>query len=108
MKTSSAKAKGRRLAAQVRDVLLEYYNVLEPDDIIITSSGEGGSDLMFSPRAKEVIDLDTCECKNQEKWGVPAWIRQAKSHGGRWALFMSKNRDDVYVVQLLEEWLNNR
>ena len=108
MKTSSAKAKGRRLAQHVKDKLLEYYNGLDPDDIIVTSSGTTGSDLMFSPRAKGIIGLDTCECKNQEKLNWWQAIEQAKTHGGKWALFVKRNRSDTYVVQELSEWLNDR
>ena len=49
MKTSSAKAKGRRLQQKVRDLLLETFTELEPDDIRSTSMGVSGEDLQLSP-----------------------------------------------------------
>ena len=47
MKTSSAKAKGRRLQQKVRDLLLETFTELQPDDIRSTSMGVSGEDLQL-------------------------------------------------------------
>ena len=69
MKTSSAKAKGRRLQQKVRDLLLETFTELEPDDIRSTSMGVSGEDLQLSPAARKLIPF-AIECKNQEKLNV--------------------------------------
>lgn len=108
MITSSAKAKGRRLAQKIKHMLLKNYTGLDPDDIIVTSSGTTGSDLMFSPAAKDVVCLDTCECKNQERLNLWQAIKQAENHGGEWALFISRNRSPIYVLQSVDDWLKRR
>ena len=42
MKTRSAKNKGKRLQNTVRDVLLETFDTLEPDDIKSAIMGDSG------------------------------------------------------------------
>ena len=42
MKTRSAKSKGRRLQNQIKELLLETFNELEPDDIRSAIMGETG------------------------------------------------------------------
>lgn len=109
MKTSSCKAKCRRLQDAVRGRLLKWAPVLEPEDIKCAIMGEAGTDLHFSPRAKEVIGLGSCECKNQEKLNIWGALKQAKDHSkkhkGRWAVFFKRNNTDIYVVMELEQFL---
>jgi hypothetical protein len=72
MKTSSAKAKGRRLQQRVRDELryvLEPYGI-QPGDVVSTGMGQSGVDVVLSPAAKKLLDL-AIECKNVEKLVVP-------------------------------------
>ena len=58
MKTSSAKAKGRKLQDLVRDKLLEKFkNYLEEDDIKSAIMGETGEDIKLSPAAKRKIQV---------------------------------------------------
>ena len=67
MKTSSGKAKGRRLQNKIRDVLLEHFSEqLEPDDIRSQIMGMSGEDIVLSPAARKIIPY-SFECKNQEK-----------------------------------------
>ena len=66
MKTRSAKNKGKRLQNSVRDILLETFTQLEPDDIKSTTMGESGEDIQLSPAARKLIPY-AIECKNQEK-----------------------------------------
>ena len=71
MRTSSCKAKGRRLQQLVRDDLRAFgvtYG-LEDDDIKSTTMGESGVDIQLSPAAKKVWGL-AIECKNVEKLNV--------------------------------------
>ena len=65
MKTSSAKAKGRRFQQWVRDQLIEHLNV-HPEDIESRSMGAGGEDLIMARAAREKFPY-SIECKNQEK-----------------------------------------
>jgi hypothetical protein len=41
------------------------------------------------------------ECKYQETWALPAWIKQAKANqkeGTDWLLILRKNRMDPVVI----------
>lgn len=71
MKTSSCKAKGRRLQQLVRDDLrsLSKEQGLVDDDINSTGMGQSGVDILLSPAAKKVWPL-SIECKNVEKLNV--------------------------------------
>lgn len=120
MKTSSAKAKGRRLLQQVKETLLEWAPDLHPDDIQVTPSGVPGPDLYFSPKAREIYDFDV-EGKNQEAlniWGAMRQLYERKTkldekhkeagtaHGTTHLLCFSRNREKrVYVCLDLEDFL---
>ena len=52
MKTSSAKAKGRRFQQWVRDQLIEQLDV-HPEDVESRSMGAGGEDLIMARAARE-------------------------------------------------------
>ena len=52
MKSSSAKAKGRRLQQWVRDLLIEKLDV-HPEDIESRSMGDGCEHLIMSRAARE-------------------------------------------------------
>ena len=52
MKTSSAKAKGRKFQQWVRDQLIEQLNV-HPEDVESRSMGAGGEDLIMARAARE-------------------------------------------------------
>ncbi len=72
MKTSSAKAKGRRLQQRVRDdlrVLGEQFS-LQDGDIESRGMGQSGVDIILSPAAQNLFNLDI-EAKNVEKLNVP-------------------------------------
>lgn len=68
MKTSSAKAKGRRFQQWVRDLLIEDLQI-HPEDIESRSMGAGGEDLIMARAAREKFPM-SIECKNQEKVNV--------------------------------------
>lgn len=70
MKTSSAKAKGRKLQQQVcKDLLNVVYTTLEPGDVTSRPMGCNGSDVILSPAAIKITDL-AIETKNQEALNV--------------------------------------
>ncbi len=67
MKTSSAKAKGRKLQDWVVAYLREkHHRWLENDDIKPALMGESGEDVKLSPAARKFIPY-SFECKNVEK-----------------------------------------
>lgn len=98
MKTSSAKAKGRRLAAKIAQMICDRFG-LESDDVRVTPSGCTGEDLWLSPTAQRVFNF-AVECKNQEKLNLWASVEQAKGHNLKkpWVLFAAKNRTDPIAV----------
>ena len=100
MRTSSAKAKGRRLQDFVRDVFRDIFrNQLEPDDITSRQMGGAGTDIVLTPASKRLIPFDI-EAKNQEKFNLNEAMKQAINNtkpGRIPAVVFSKNQDDVYV-----------
>ena len=106
MKTSSAKAKGRRLQQKVRDLLLETFTELEPDDIRSTSMGVSGEDLQLSPAARKLIPF-AIECKNQEKLNVWESLKQAEENSGDYdpVLIFKRNRSKTYAVINIEKFI---
>ena len=106
MKTSSAKAKGRRLQQKVRDLLLETFKELEPDDIRSTSMGVSGEDLQLSPAARKLIPF-AIECKNQEKLNVWDSLKQAEENSGDYdpVLIFKRNRSKTYAVINIEKFI---
>ena len=106
MKTSSAKAKGRRLQQKVRDLFLETFTELEPDDIRSTSMGVSGEDLQLSPAARKLIPY-AIECKNQEKLNVWDSLKQAEENSGDYdpVLIFKRNRSKTYAVLNIEKFI---
>ena len=95
MKTSSAKAKGRRLQNWVAEQVSKITGVPWGKDELIQGRemGQSGTDLKLYGIAKEKFPFSV-ECKNQESWSVPAWIKQAQTNeikGTDWLLVMTRN-----------------
>lgn len=104
MRTSSAKAKGRRLQQWVRDRLLGAALWLEPDDVRSTSMGASGEDVLLSPRAREVFPI-AIECKNVEALNIWKSMAQAEANAGEYTpvLFFKRNRSNTYACLPAEE-----
>ncbi len=99
-KTRSAKAKGRRLQNQVRDLLLEKFNSkLEPDDIRSQIMGMSGEDIVLSPAARKLFPFSV-ECKNQEKLNIWSSLEQAENNSGNHTplVIFKRNRTKTYAV----------
>ena len=106
MKTRSAKAKGRRLQNKIRDLLLEEFKDLEPDDIRTAIMGETGEDIKLSPAARRKIPY-SFECKNQEKINIWESLKQSEENSGDYPpiLIFKRNRSKTYVTLELEDFL---
>jgi len=89
MKTSSAKAKGRRLQQWFRELLIEELEI-HPEDIESRSMGAGGEDLIMARAAREKFPL-SIECKNQEKVNVWKAYEQCEAN--------SKDYEPVVVIK---------
>ena len=90
MKTRSAKNKGKRLQNEVRDLILETFKQLEPDDVRSTTMGDSGEDVLLSPAARKLFPF-AVECKNQEKLNIWESYSQAVEN--------SKDYEPVVVIK---------
>lgn len=111
MKTRSAKNKGARLQKSVTLKFRNLFNgVLSDDDIKSQTMGMGGTDVVLSPSAKNLIPYDI-ECKNVEKLissTMQDAIEQAEANSsdGRIPLLIFKsNNQPERVVLLLDDFL---
>lgn len=76
IKTSSAKAKGRKLQQWTRNLILKLVPTLEPDDVKSTSMGASGEDVQLSPQARKKLPI-TIECKARKSIAVYSYYDQA-------------------------------
>ena len=98
MKTSSAKAKGRKLQQWMRNLLIEKLEV-HPEDIESRSMGAGGEDLIMARDAREKFPM-SIECKNQEKVNVWEAYKQAEDNSGKYepVVIIKRNKSKPLVV----------
>ena len=98
MKPQSAKAKGRRLQQQFRDLLIEELNI-HPEDIESRSMGAGGEDLIMARAAREKFPY-SIECKNVEKLNVWEAYKPADENSKNYepVVVMKKNNHKTLVV----------
>ena len=98
----SAKAKGRRLQQWVMRKISELTGIPCGKDELIASRemGQSGTDVRLIGKAQKMFPFSV-ECKYQETWSIPAWIKQAKENrksGTNWLLFVKKNQHEEIVV----------
>jgi hypothetical protein len=100
MRTSSAKAKGRRACQEVVDLILSHFPELTDKDVFVTPSGVTGVDVQLSQRAFDILPL-AIECKNTESLNIWKALEQAKSHVKGLEtpiLFFKRNRSELFVA----------
>ena len=99
MKSRSAKNKGKRLQNNVRDLILEKFNQLEPDDVRSITMGDSGEDILLSPAARRLFPFSV-ECKNQESLNIWSAIEQAENNSGNHIplVIFKRNRTKTYAV----------
>ena len=104
MKTRSAKNKGKRLQNDVRDLILETFKELEPDDVRSTTMGDSGEDVLLSPAARKLFPFSV-ECKNQEKLNIWSSLEQTETNAGKHTplLIFKRNRSKTYAVLQLDD-----
>lgn len=108
MKTSSAKKKGRRCAANAKKLIHTHFPVIPDSDIEITSSGVTGRDLKLSALAQVELFRAAIECKNVEKLNIRDAYAQATSHardGEVPCVFHTRNRDVMLFTLSAEDFL---
>jgi len=108
MKTSSAKAKGRRLQKWVADRLGEALkDEIEAGDVQPAVMGQGGRDIKLSPAGEAACPLDV-ECKNRERLNIWAALEQAEANAaaGRIpAVVFKRNRSETYIALAFGDFL---
>lgn len=103
----SRKAKGREFQKEVRDMLLESFPALEPDDVKCALMGESGEDLKLSPAARKSIPY-SIEAKRQERLNIWEALEQAESNakdGTTPVVFFRRNRSKAFVVLPAEHFV---
>ena len=99
MKPRSAKNKGKRLQNKIRDLILEKFDSLEPDDVRSITMGDSGEDILLSPAARRLFPYSV-ECKNQEKINIWSSLEQAEENSGKHTplVIFKRNRSKTYAV----------
>ena len=100
MKTSSAKAKGRRLQQGFREIHNEKLSV-HPEDIESRSMGAGGEDLIMARAAREKFPY-SIECKNQESINIWKSYDQAKENAGNYEPIVVLKRNNTKPLVLVD------
>ena len=98
----SAKAKGRKLQQWVADKISKLTDIPWGKDELIASRemGQSGTDIRLIGKAKQLFPFSV-ECKWQETWSIPSFIKQAKANQQKdtdWLLFCKRNSEDPIVV----------
>lgn len=98
MKPNSAKAKGRNCANEVKALIHQLFPELGEEDVIRTSGGQTGEDIVFSPRARGVLPI-SIEVKCQEALNIWKALQQAEDNSKDWqpVLIFRRNRSKLYA-----------
>ena len=98
MKTSSAKAKGRKLQQWFANVLVETLG-LDSEDLESRPMGSQGEDIILGRQSREVFPF-SIECKNQEAVNVWKAYEQASENckGYEPLVVIKRNRTKPLVV----------
>lgn len=111
MKTSSAKAKGRKLqqwtARKIAEITKRPYG--KDQEVESREMGQSGVDVKLYAKAKEMFPFSV-ECKNRERWDIPMWIKDIKQiqlKGTDWLLVVSKNRYKPVVIMDAEAFFDH-
>ncbi len=102
IKTASAKSKGRALQQWTCQKISDLLGIPWGKDELISSRemGQAGTDVRLIGEAQERFPFSV-ECKNQETWAIPQWIRQAQANqkkGTHWLLVAKRNRTKPVVI----------
>lgn len=106
MRTSSAKAKGRRLQQYIVDKIRELFPSLTERDVSSTPMGVTGDDVQLSEAAVKKFPF-SIEAKNQEKLNIWAALEQSDSDNRDLTplVVFKRNRSDVYCAMKFDDLL---
>lgn len=108
IKISSAKAKGRRLQNWAAEKISKLLNMPWGKDEMIAprEMGQSGTDVRLIGPARDLFPF-SIECKSQEKWSIPSWIKQAQTNELKdtyWLLVCKKNFCDPVILMDAEKF----
>jgi hypothetical protein len=108
MKTSSCKAKGRRLQQWVGRQIAKAtgYEFGKDKPIASREMGQNGMDIRLVGEVREDFPF-AVECKNQENWAIHDWIEQAKQSQEPdmdWMLIAKRNNGKPVLFMDAETW----
>ena len=105
MKTSSAKAKGRKLQQWFANLLVEKLN-LDEEDIESRPMGSQGEDVIMGKQTRNIFPYSV-ECKNQEAVNVWKAYEQATENckGYEPLVVIKRNRSKPLVVMDAEAFV---
>ena len=101
---AAAKAKGRRAANEVKTMIHAIFPELQDEDVIRTSGGVSGEDMVLSPVARAMLPI-SIEAKNQEKLNIWSALQQADDNcGGHMpVLIFRRNHSKLYAALEAED-----
>lgn len=83
---------------KIRDLILEFFPELEPDDVRSTAMGQIGADIQLSPAARRLVPYDI-EVKSKARSQIHSYYEQAKTHGNHEPLvFVKQDRKEVLAI----------
>ena len=100
MKTSSAKAKGRKLQQWFANLLIESLG-LDQEDIESRPMGSQGEDIILGKQSRQIFPYSV-ECKNQEKVNVWEAYKQSTENCGKYEPIVVIKKNNVKPLVLLD------
>jgi len=99
---ASRKAKSRRLQNWTAEQIAVLLECKWGKDCTVAprEMGQSGTDVRLIGEAQTQFPYSV-ECKNQETWSIPAWIRQAKENQKEntdWLLVCKRNNEKPVIV----------
>ncbi len=106
MKTSSAKAKGRKLQQWFANLLVEKLN-LDAEDLESRPMGSQGEDIILGKQSRQIFPYSV-ECKNQEAVNVWKAYEQASENckGYEPVVVIKRNRTKPLVLVDAEHFVD--
>lgn len=106
MKSSSCKAKGRRAANEVKELIHKCFPSLQDEDVFRERGGQIGEDIKLSPKARGLLPI-SIEVKNVEKIEIWKALAQCAENAGEWipTLFFRRNKSKLYVALEAESFM---
>lgn len=100
------KARGRSFQQEIRDLILEKFDTLEPDDCRSVSMGNQGEDIQLSPAARKLLPIQIEAKRMKSALGIYRWVSQAKAHGPHEpVVFIRADREQALAILSADTYL---